>query len=195
MKQRSPLFTARFLAVPCMLLLLCSCAIQDPTYAANFSKIKDTDFPPNYIVGLWAYVSKKNPVTGEELKAYTEINANGRGRVRDHALWRDHGGFLSKEAEITWRYLGKNRWEIFYPPSTAYRITERSGTNVTITPGRGFSLIVRYYEDKLYSTTNDASRQSGTIFVRATEDNVSQLVKSVRSQPQLIKLRTNHRTD
>ena len=182
-------FTIKLITLSCAALTLCSCAVQDPMYAANYSKIKDIEFLPNHIVGVWVYADtapKQNP-SKEDMKSYTEINLNGRGRVRDYSLWRDNGDFISKEADITWRYLGNNRWEIAYPPSTAYAIIERKNVNVPYSAG--YSLIVRYYNGRLYSTKNVGGLQYGTIFVRATKENVSELVNTARRERRIIKLK------
>ena len=182
-------FTIMLITLICALLALGSCSVQDPMYAANYPKIKDTDFPPNYIVGVWVYASASptQDPTREEAKCYTEIKPNGRGRVREYSLWRDNGDFISKEADVSWRYLGNNRWEITYPPTTAYTIIESK--NVKVPYSDGFSLTVRFYDGKLFSTKNIGRLQFGTVFVRATKENVSELINRARRQPQVIKLK------
>jgi len=167
--------------------LICSCTVQDTTYARGASSIKDMQYPPNRIVGVWANVEASftgDPKRGET-KTYYEILPNGRGQIRQFSLYRSTGHFIDLEAAFSWQYLGNNRWRILLPPSTAYRVLRNNGVNMGYVGARDAT--VRYAGEKLYCTASRQGFQIGQAWVRATAENVSDAAKRARSEAPVIK--------
>jgi len=161
---------------------LCSCAMPDPKYSANVSRISDIDYPRTKIVGTWADVYVKQIQTSDadaEGKVYYEIYSNGSGTVRQASRNPVTGRSMSIEATFKWHYLGKNKWSIILPPSTQYRVVESSGFEMGYRDS--VTMFVRYYNGELYQTP------TSHIWVQADSAHVSELSQRIHSnQPPLM---------
>jgi hypothetical protein len=134
----------RALALGTFALALTSCAIQDPEYAADYSKIPNTNYPANAIVGLWADVSAERKLETSQsgpshelswnlkgdTKTYYEIAEGGSGEVQQHTRYTTSGKSVTLAASLTWSYLGSNTWQLNLPSSDAYEILENTDLQI-----------------------------------------------------------------
>ena len=181
----------------CWSAALCSCVIsvsQDPLLKANASKIQDTEYPQDYIVGLWVEMKEAECMGIEsKLKVYYDIRSGGKGTMRQSqriTQWEAPSKSISLEGEFKWRYLGLNRWEIILPPSSAYRVTDASGYKIGYCESRSF--IVRYYDGCLYELPHSsrdkhgAAKHLGSIFVKATQQNIQEASNMARRNANVV---------
>ena len=170
-------YLCRLLLLP--IALLSSCAIQDPEFTRTVSQIQDVDYPPGKIVGSWFHVEYdpvRTNVRDMEYKQSIEFRSGGRGTHYQYAKNLVDGRGIELEGEITWSYLGKNRWQIVRPPTTSYRVIKSNGP--TIGSGPGVTLTVRYHQGKLYYP------RAGQIWVPHNETEVRNLLQRMRQARQ-----------
>lgn len=169
-----------FLLFSALLLLLPSCAIQDPEFTRTVAAIQDIDYPANKIVGSWFHVDHDPIRTSDrdmEFKQSIEFRSGGRGTHFQHARNLANGREIEVEAPITWSYLGKNRWQVVRPPTSQYRVIKNRG--LSIGSGPGVTLVVRYHSGKLYYL------RAGQIWVPHNETEVRRLLARLREAKQM----------
>jgi len=170
--------------------MLVSCAAPDPMFSANSRNIQDTDYPKNKIVGMWVHFGRLMLQTEREemeWKFYYDLLPNGRGRIRQATINRVNGAHMSVEANLTWRYLGKNWWQISLPASTEYRVTDSDRMKLTGNYLKPNAFLVRYYDGNLY----DMNTQQ--VLVRPTHKDVSGLANRIRSSTPTIYMNSGSR--
>ena len=170
-----------FLVLISLSISLCSCALQDPKFLANVGSIKDTDYPKEKIVGSWAtmMVSQfQSTSLQEEHKMYFDFRSNGRGSVRHFETNKANGNQISMEGSLKWSYLGKNKWKVYLPASSEYRVSDNKGYQMGSWAAEEETL--RYYNGELYMTP------TCLILVRPTRDNMSEMAKRQRDRGPLL---------
>lgn len=164
-------------------LLLCSCAATDPKFVMNAPKIPDVNYPPDTILGTWAdmFISPiQGPSTVSEGKIYYEIRPNGKGGVRQFTKNARTGHSISLEADIKWKYFGNNKWEIYLPPSSEYRVTSEDGMEMG---KRGaVTIYASFYDDELYVLP------TRHVWVRADAERVADLSRRLRNTRPLVEV-------
>ena len=145
-------------------LLLPSCVTYDPDYLREAAQIQNTEYPANTIVGMWMQVGYRK-VAGFicENRVYQQFNPGGTGVTRYirklPAVYSEYkdlfpgikslGGTQTLESSFTWRYLGKNKWEVV--DSGQIRIiSDPDWMKTTITGNSITKGIVRFHNNKLF---------------------------------------------
>ncbi len=172
-----------FAAIIILSGILPSCTMPDPMFSQNVGMIQDTNYPSSKIVGTWASFSAspfQTETEAREDKAYYQIFTGGRGKIRQSSKNVANGHFIAMEANFRWERLGPNRWRIMLPPSSAYRVTDSRVMTMGSIGARECQ--VRYYQGSLYEMT------TGSVWVPANAENISNLTKRVREQAPVIQL-------
>ena len=152
------------LIITCSLLFQACARIKyDPDYTREATQIQDVEYPANTIVGMWLNIGvEKSGSIARELRVYDLYNADGTGVSRTVKLVpaiynkykdlfdgvTDFSGELTVESDLTWKYLGKNKWEVvsrncrlISQPAWIKDTTLRTSQN---------KFIVRYHNEKLF---------------------------------------------
>ena len=173
--------------VLCVSATLCSCVVsvsQDPL-KANASKIQDTEYPQDHIVGLWAQMGEAECLGMTfKTKIYYDIKQGGKGSVLQTEIFTDTDGApiksISLQADFRWRYSGLNHWEILLPPSSEYKVLEAK--NRVMGQCGALSFVVRSYDGCLYSIVAPSPNKPGgsMIFVRSTRQSIEEAASRAR---------------
>ena len=169
-------------------LLLAGCATYDPDFQREYSQVQNVDYPPNKIVGRWLQVGYDPPDhsgMSTEHRVFDFFFADGTGlhqsvcavpdiyqQYRDlFAGTPDFTGELIVECTTTWKYLGKNKWEVRNNPD--FKIVSRPTWIISTNPKVGPPGIVRYYADKLFY----ADSRSTAVLVTSDADAAAKIAR------------------
>lgn len=96
MKNRTRLIIFALSASALTVSMLSSCVVQTAAYSENESKIQDTAYPKDFIVGTWADVSssRTQDPTHAESKIYYAIKPGGGGTVAQSTRYPATGHHL-----------------------------------------------------------------------------------------------------
>lgn len=135
-----------------LVTVLPSCTIADPEYLAEIDRVTDTNYPPDKIAGVWinfdhnhfAYQAK-----GDETRVNYMFNPGGTGQTQQFTKFVRTGHSITIQAPLTWTYQGNNRWTVFLPDSSKYRVISKSKqATFGYVAARQFD--VRYGNGRLY---------------------------------------------
>ncbi len=159
--------------VSALLLPACAQVRFDPDYEREAAQIQNVDYPANKIVGSWMQVGYE-PMTPLMLenRSYHLFRADGTAlctsvyiippifrEYRDlYEGASDMTGEEILECDATWKYLGKNKWEL--RPAGVDRVISKPSWLKSVTSKPAPPCIVRYCNGKLFYLSSHSSAVS-----------------------------------
>lgn len=160
------------------LVLLTSCKIvhHDPLFDATVAAIRDVEHPPTKIVGTWMDFGFRRNLSGrvnEESKSYYLFRPDGSGRNRQFTFFPSTGNSIEIEADVTWSYVGKNKWKVSAPSSAGYHVVSSNGPTMGHRPA--VTEQVRFHEGRLYFM------RSGLVVAPLEETEARAMIERIRA--------------
>lgn len=164
-----------------LLSALSSCVTPDPVYHQNIGSIGDKDYPDSTVVGMWMIAGghsqfMENKTVKVEDRFYLLLQQGGTGLQQEFHKYEGKPTPSMTERRLTWKSIGRNRWQFVTQPKTVRLLSEPEGMKVTLNrsaPPRIVSF--RYHNGRLYPS------DVPNTWVRANEGDVKRKLSEIRS--------------
>lgn len=160
---------------------LSSCVTPDPVYHQNLGFIEDKDYPNSTVVGMWMIAGghsqfMENRTVKIEDRFYLLLREDGTGLQQEFHKYDGKPTPSMTERRLTWRSIGRNRWQFVTQPKTVRLLSEPEGMEVTLNRNAPPRIVTfRYYNGRLHPS------DVPNTWVRTNEGEVKRKLSEIRT--------------